>query len=99
MCIPLDTSGDAKVWGREGFDPFQRLRVVADAYGLPPGREELVRLIEESMEQGSAFVRGRVERGEPAFIKMWNEMGGQGRYDRRREWFAVNRPDFLAALG
>ena len=99
MCVPLDTSGDAKVWGREGFDPFRRLRLVADSYGLPPGREELVSVIEESMEQGAAFVRRCVEAGQPAFIAMWNQMGGQARYDRRRDWFVQNRSRFIAAVG
>lgn len=41
MCIPLDTPEDAAVWGREPLDPIRRLRLVADSYGLPPGREEL----------------------------------------------------------
>ncbi|MHB1785426.1 MAG: phosphotransferase [Acidimicrobiales bacterium] len=34
MCVPLDTPEDAAVWGRGSLDPFFRLRVVADSYGL-----------------------------------------------------------------
>ena len=99
MCVPLDTPADALVWGRGPFDPFGRLRLVADSYGLPPGREDLVHIIEESMVLGGEFVRRRVERGEPAFVEMWEQMGGQARFDRRREWFAQNRSRFLEALG
>lgn len=62
MCIPLDTPADALVWGWGPFDPFGRLRLVADSYGLSSGREELVHIIEESMTQGGEFVRRRVER-------------------------------------
>jgi aminoglycoside phosphotransferase (APT) family kinase protein len=99
MCVPLDTPEDALVWGRESFDPFGRLRVVADSYGLAPGREELVAIIEESMTHAGEFVRQRVQRGESAFVEMWEKMGGQARYDRRRDWFARNRSRFLDALG
>jgi thiamine kinase-like enzyme len=99
MCIPLDTPADALVWGRGPFDPFRRLRLVADSYGLAPGREELVAIIEKSMTHGGEFVRRRVERGEPAFVKMWEQMGGQARFDSRRDWFAQNQSRFLEALG
>lgn len=99
MCIPLDTPEDAAVWGRQSFDPFGRLRLVVDSYGLPPGREELVEIIERQMASGAAFVRRRVERGEPAFVEMWERMGGEARYDRRRDWFAQHRDRFVDALG
>lgn len=99
MCIPLDTPEDAAVWGRGPLDPIRRLRLVADSYGLPPGREEFVRIIGQQMDSGAKFVRLRVERGEPAFVEMWERMGGEARYDRRRDWFALNRARFLEALG
>ncbi len=31
-------------------------------------------------------------------VAMWSEMGGQERYDRRKEWFHQNRQHFLDAL-
>jgi hypothetical protein len=83
----------------ESLDPTRRLRLVADSYGLPPGREELVRIIEQQMAAGGAFVRSRVERGEPAFVEMWERMGGEARYDRRRDWFAHHRDRFIDTLG
>jgi aminoglycoside phosphotransferase (APT) family kinase protein len=99
MCVPLDTPEDASVWGWGRLDPIRRLRLVADSYGLPSGREELVRILEQQMATGGDFVRQRVERGEPAFVEMWERMGGQARYDRRREWFSEHRDLFVDALG
>ena len=99
VCVPLDPPEDAVVWGRESLDPFERLRLVADSYGLPPGREELLRIIEQAMALGGAFVRRRVERREPAFVEMWERMGGEARYDRRRAWFAQHQDHFVEALG
>lgn len=99
MCVPLDAPGDAPRTGWAPLDPFARLRVAADAYGLPPDRSELVERIAESMAGESAFVQRRVEAGEDAFVKMWQQMGGKARYKRRRLWFEENREHFLDALG
>lgn len=99
MCIPLDTEQDAAVWGWGPVDPIRRLRVVADGYGLPPGREELVDVIEQRMSSGNDFVRQRMERGERAFAEMWERMGGGARHERRTAWFRVNRDRFIDALG
>lgn len=98
MCIPLEAPEQAKVSGWRSPDPFRSLRLVADSYGLPPGHEELVLIIEHTMDRGIEFVRRRVDRGEPAFIKMWEQMGGQARYDRRRDWFVRHRTRFLEAV-
>jgi hypothetical protein len=43
-------------------------------------------------------VRRRVEAGEAAFIAMWESMGGQERFDRRRRWWAEARADFEETL-
>jgi hypothetical protein len=100
MCIPLDTIEDAARTGRGSLDAFRRLRVVADGYGLTPGREEeLVEVIEQRLVGLGEFVRRRVKRGEPAFVAVWERMGGQARYDRQREWFAQHRDRFVDALG
>jgi hypothetical protein len=58
-----------------------------------------VRILEQQMAAGGVFVRQRVERGEPAFVEMWERMGGQARYDRRRDWFSQHRERFVDALG
>ncbi len=99
MCVPLDTEEDAARTGRAGLDPFARLRVVADAYGLPPGRAALLDAIAESIAQGGAFVARRVAAGEPGFVEMWNALGGRARHDRRRAWFAEHRDRLAEAIG
>ncbi|HKY15172.1 MAG TPA: phosphotransferase [Microthrixaceae bacterium] len=99
MCVPIETDDDAARTGRRGLDPFTRLRVVADAYGLDAeGRVELVDVLTQQFESAGAFVRRRIEAGEAAFVEMWEAMGGQERYDRRRDWFAMERYRFLDAL-
>lgn len=99
MCVPIDAPEDAARTNRTGLDPFERLRLVADSYGLPPGRSELVDALDMQIRRGGKFVKRRVEAGEEAFIKMWNDSGGMARYHRRRAWFAAHRAHFVDALG
>ena len=59
MTVPLDSPDDAARTGRVGLDPFVRLRVVADAYGLAPGAAEragLVGAVERNVADGGAFL-------------------------------------------
>ena len=99
MTVPIDTPEDAARSGRGGLDPFVRLRVVADAYGLAPGRSGLVDAVEGNVVSGVAFLERRIERGEKAFIAMVEEMGGLARYDRRQAWFEANRERFVDTVG
>ena len=39
-----------------------------------------------------------VEAGEPGFMRMWEEIGGMERFDRRRRWWADAQASFQAAL-
>src|SRR5690606_38768356 len=72
MCAPIETDEDAARTGRRGLDPFSRLRVCADAYGLDGGgRRQLLDVLDEQFERSGEFVRRRMERGEQAFIDMW----------------------------
>lgn len=98
MCVPLDTQEDAERLGRGGLDPIARLRVVADNYGLPPGRTDFLDALASAIANGGEFVRRHVERGDQAFVKMWNTMGGQERYERRDQWFEQHRQHFADAL-
>ena len=50
------------------------------------------------MERGGDFIRRRVERGDPNFVRMLEEMGGMERYERRRRWWEGQERTFLAAL-
>ena len=98
MTVPIDTPEDAARTGRDGLDPFVRLRVVADAYGLAPERAGLVDAVELNVASGGEFLQRRIDRGESSFLAMRDEMGGMVRYDRRRAWFAANRERFVESL-
>ena len=98
MCVPIDSPEDAGRLRRSVGDPFHRLRMVADAYGLPPDRSELVELLGMQTLAGGWFVKRRVDAGEAAFTRMWNETGGAERYDRRHDWFETHRQRFIDAL-
>jgi phosphotransferase family enzyme len=99
MCVPIDDEVNAGKLGWEPHDVFARLRVVADAYGLPPDRSEFLHILASGIRRGGQFNLRKVEEGDPNFIKMWNELGGMERFDRRRRWFAANRDHFATALG
>ena len=98
MCVPIDSPEDAVRMRRPVGDPFRRLRLVADAYGLPPDRTELVELLGMQTSAGGWFVKRRVDAGDEAFTRMWKETGGAERYDRRRDWFEAHRRHFLDEL-
>ena len=99
MCVPIDDATNASRLGWAEHDLPSRLRLIVDAYGLDAAeRIEVVQILDRSIELGGAFVRRRVEAGDPGFVKMWEEMGGAERFDRRRRWWGGQRPAFEAAL-
>jgi hypothetical protein len=100
MCVPLEAPEHARLatW-TDTSDPARRLRVIADAYGLAADRREFVTFAEATSVRGREFVRSRVERGEPAFVAMWQRLGGEERYARRAAWFSEQRQGFVDRLG
>jgi Phosphotransferase enzyme family len=99
MCVPIDGHEGAAPLGWVSCDRPARLRVVADAYGLDAeGRSNLLRVIDARIARSGEFVRRRVEAGDLNFVKMWNDLGGQARFDGRRAWWAAQRHTFAAAL-
>lgn len=99
MCVPIDDEINSAKLGWAPSDRPDRLRLVADTYGLDAeARRQLVELLADSMARGGEFVRRRVEAGEPAFIEMWDNMGGAERFDRRRRWWAEVFGDFDRAM-
>ena len=99
MCVPVDDDVSASRLGWAPADRPARLRLVADAYGLDAaGRAELLDVLAGTIDRGGEFVRRRVEAGDPNFAKMWDEMGGMERFDRRRRWWAAERHRFADAL-
>ena len=99
MCVPIDDDLSASRLGFGLLDRPDRLRLVADTYGLDAkGRSELVHHLDRPMRGGGAFVQRRVDAGDPNFIRMLEEMGGMERYDRRLRWWEENRDSFVRAL-
>jgi hypothetical protein len=99
MCIPIDDDVNAARNGWEPADRPARLRLVADVYGLDaPGRQSLLEILGVSIARGGEFVRRRVDAGDPNFLKMWNDMGGNERFDRRRRWWKEHQDEFVSAV-
>jgi hypothetical protein len=99
MCVPVDDDINATRLGWEPADRPARLRLVADAYGLDAiGRRECLEILAASIGRAGEFVRRRVEAGDANFIRMWNDMGGQERFDRRRRWWVEHQQQFNDAL-
>ena len=100
MCVPIDDDLSASRLGWEPADRPRRLRLVADVYGSDDEeRDELLQILARTMNTRGEFVRRRVEAGDPNFIRMWTEMGGQERYDRRLRWWTEDQSKFIEALG
>lgn len=99
MCVPIDDDTNAIRFGWPTNDRPARLRLVCDEYGLDrDGRNLLFDCLAESIARGGEFVRRRVEAGDAPFIEMWESMGGQERFDRRRRWWNANQHEFADAL-
>jgi Phosphotransferase enzyme family len=99
LCVPVDDDTSSARIGWQPADKPARLRLIADTYGLDAAsRRQLADVLDDSIARGGTFVRNRVEAGDPNFISMWNAMGGEERFDRRRRWWAATRPSFVAAL-
>lgn len=99
MCVPVDDDTSSAGLGWTPADRPARLRLVCDEYGFDAdGRAGVLACLSGSIARGGEFVRRRVEAGEQAFIEMWESMGGQERFDRRRRWWASERHRFEHAL-
>ena len=99
LCVPIDNDFDQARLGWQPADRPERLRLVADAYGLGrDGRRELLTAIEDALTRAEKFIESRVESGDPNFVEMWNRTDGAERYHRRRRWWNDNHHLFVAAL-
>jgi len=99
MCVPVDDDNSASQLGWQPVGKPARLRLAAEAYGLDlAGRRSLLEILSDRIAHGGEFVRRQVEAGDPHFTRMWNDMGGAERYDRRRRWWDEQRDSFAAAL-
>lgn len=99
MCVPVEDDASAARLGWGAVDKPARLRLVTDAYGADSAdRAELMAILRDSIAHGGEFVRRRAAAGDPGFVKMWHEIGGMERFERRRRWFTHNTAPFEQAL-
>jgi hypothetical protein len=99
MCVPIDDDESAALLGWDRPDKPSRLRLVCDRYGLDqPGRDDLLDVLDDAMAHSGEFVKRHADLGEPGFVMMWEWMGGQERWDRRKRWWAADREAFVRAL-
>jgi hypothetical protein len=99
MCGPVDDDVNAARLGWHPADRAARARLAADAYGLDAtGRQDLLSSLDAAMASSGGFLRRQIEAGHVHFAAMWEEMGGQERFDRRRTWWTGARPAFERAL-
>ena len=77
---------------------LERLRLFADAYGLP--RRDRLRVVDAAVlthDRCYRVVRAAVGSGHEPFGRMWREGGGE-RAERTRHWLASHGPQMRAAL-
>lgn len=99
MCVPIDDDASAALLGWHRPDRPGRLRLVSDSYGLDRwGRVQMLELLDDAVAHGGEFVKRHADAGDPGFVLMWEWMGGQERWNRRKRWWAAQRPAFVAAL-
>jgi hypothetical protein len=99
MCVPIDDEVSAARLGWRRADRPRRLRLVCDAYGFDVGdRIDVLKALQVAIAAGGEFVRRHAEAGEPGFVKMWAEIGGMERFDRRRRWWTEAQGRYEAAL-
>ena len=99
MCVPVDDDTSAARVGFDGENRPDRLRIACDSYGLTADeRVDLLGIVDQLIANGGTFVRRRVEAGDPNFIAVWQAMGGEERFDRRRRWWDAHRSWWAAAL-
>ena len=97
---PLADSRSAAVAGLDHLDPFRRVRVLVDAYGLDrDAREAFVSVFDQATAVCRAFVSARVAAGEAGFVAALEEHGGWERWDRLEGWIAANRGRLADAVG
>lgn len=91
--VPLLDPMSAEATGRSDLDVFTRLRALVDAYGLDEAsRQGFGAVLMEIEEVALRFVLGRIDRGEAAFMRMWNDLGGEERHERKMRWLEEHLP-------
>jgi hypothetical protein len=73
--------------------------LLADAYDADDQtRRAFTAVLMETEDVALNFVTTRIEHGDPAFVDMWNGLGGRDRFDRKMRWIDHNRSRIDDAL-
>ena len=99
MCVPIDDEVSRANLGWTVMNLPDRLRLIADVYGCTSeDRQQTIASLDRTIASGGEFVRRHAEAGESGFVEMWAAIGGMARFDRRREWWARHRKDFVTTM-
>lgn len=99
MCVPVDDPTSAAELGWSMADRPARARLAADSYGLSAAqRLRFLTYLDDAIARGGQWVLRQVQAGDPNFTKMWDDMGGMARFDRRRMWWQGIWSIFAEAL-
>jgi len=95
----LDPETAARFPSYIGLDPVRRLRILADGYQMSAeDRAGFLNVIEEVTVVERAELAARLEAGDAAFVKAFNDHGGWATWDRLQAWLADQHATFLAVL-
>jgi hypothetical protein len=82
-----------------GLDPFRRMRILADSYGLPADdRPGFMDVMVQAVGVCRTFVAARVAAGERPFVDRLEHLGGWPHWDHIQSWLDDNRTRFTEAL-
>jgi hypothetical protein len=96
---PLADATTASVTGLDHLDPFRRVRLLIDAYGLDDAdRSAFTDVFDQVTAVCRAFVSARVADGDERFVAALHEHGGWERWDRLERWVAAHRGRLAEAV-
>ena len=97
--VPLRDPTSAASTNRDHLDPLARVRVLVDGYGADEQiRRHFTGVLMEIEEVALQFVLNRVDQGVPAFVEMWDDLGGHEWHHRKMTWLADNQSRIDNAL-
>jgi len=84
---PLLDPTSARRTNRQNLDPVARVCLLVNGYEADAHtRSQFTSALMEIEEVTLKFMTARVNRGDPAFVAMWKDSGGQESYNRRMKW-------------
>jgi Phosphotransferase enzyme family len=98
MWVPMAIPGTSRSWPGHA-DVWHRVGVLTRAYGVSSAAgEEFADVLLTATRQGQAWVRAKVEAGDPTFVEMWERFGLSARYDADLAWLTAQRMRVAAVV-